>query len=42
MIVSEQPLPEQALRDAIAATGYQVLGVQSEPYEKKGFFSRFR
>ena len=42
VIVSEQPLPEQALRDAIAATGYQVLSVQSEPYEKKGFFSRFR
>ena len=34
VIVSEQPLPEQALRDAIA--------VQSEPYEKKSFFSRFR
>ena len=42
VIVSEQPLPEQALRDAIAATGYQVLSAQSEPYEKKGFFSRFR
>ncbi len=39
MIVSEQPLPEQALRDAIAATGYQVLSVQSEPYEKKRAFS---
>ena len=30
---------EQALRDAINATGYEVKGVSSAPYEKKGFFS---
>ena len=37
-IISEEPLVEAALRAAIAPTGYQVLGVQSEPYVKKGFF----
>lgn len=40
-ILSEQPLEEDALRAAIAATGYQVAAVKSEPYEKKGF-SLFR
>mgnify|MGYP002604504881 CR=1 FL=1 len=34
-----QPLDEQKLRDAINATGYEVKGVSSAPYEKKGFFS---
>ena len=38
-ITSEQPLDEQKLRDAINATGYEVKGVKSAPYEKKGFFS---
>ena len=36
VIHSEQPLDEQKLRDAI---GYEVKGVKSAPYEKKGFFS---
>ena len=39
VIHSEQPLDEQKLRDAINATGYEVKGVSSAPYEKKGFFS---
>ena len=30
---------EDALRGAISATGYQVLSIQSAPYEKKGLFS---
>ena len=34
-----QQLDEQKLRDAINATGYEVKGVKSAPYEKKGFFS---
>ena len=40
-ILSEQELDEAVLSDAINATGYKVLGVTSEPYEKKGF-SLFR
>lgn len=39
VIHSEQPLDEQKLRDAINATGYEVKGVKSASYEKKGFFS---
>ena len=29
----------EALKVAIAETGYTVTGVQIRPYEKKGFFS---
>lgn len=40
-ILSEQLLEESKLKTAIEATGYQVIALQSEPYEKKGF-SLFR
>ena len=34
-----QPLDIEALKAAIAATGYTVTGAEEKPYEKKGFFS---
>ena len=42
VILSEQPLDQQALRDAIAATGYEVKAVDVHPYEKKGLVSFHR
>lgn len=42
VILSEQPLDQQALRDATAATGYEVKAVDAHPYEKKGLFSFHR
>lgn len=42
VILSEQPLDQQALRDAIAATGYTVTAMDAHPYEKKGLFSFHR
>ena len=36
-ILSEAPLDEEALKAAVAATGYTLQGITSEPYEKKGF-----
>lgn len=39
IIISESSLDEQKLRKAIDKTGYRVLSVQSEPYEKKWLFS---
>ena len=36
-IVSDAPLDADAMRGAIAATGYAVGGISAEPYEKKGF-----
>ena len=39
VIISENDIPEQELKNAIAKTGYEVVSVSSEPYEKKGLFS---
>lgn len=39
LILTEEPLDEDALRQVISATGYQVLSIRSAPYEKKGLFS---
>ena len=36
VILSREPLDEAALRTAIDATGYTLLDIQSQPYEKKG------
>ena len=41
VILSEQPIDEQALRDAIGATGYRVTSFTSASYEKKGLFGVF-
>ena len=34
----EEAVDEKLLKDAIAATGYTCLSVDSSPYEKKGWF----
>lgn len=34
-IISDEPLDEKALREAIGKTGYKVLEIRTEPYEKK-------
>ena len=41
IILSEKPICEQTLKKVINDTGYTVLSVKSESYEKKGLFSRF-
>lgn len=38
VILTETDIGEDALRDAIDQTGYQVLRMHKEPYEKKGLF----
>lgn len=42
VIISERELDKEALKSAIDATGYQLLEISSEPYEKKGFFRALR
>ncbi len=42
VIIAEQDIPEQELKDVVAKAGYNILSVGSEPYEKKGLFSAFR
>ena len=41
VIITEKDIPGQELKDVIAKTGYEVVSVSSEPYEKKGLFSVF-
>ena len=36
-ILSEAPLDEEKIKTTVAATGYTLQGITSEPYEKKGF-----
>ena len=38
--LTEEAVDTNALKAAIDATGYTWLGVESAPYEKKGFFRR--
>lgn len=40
IIVTSASIEEQELRDVINHTGYTVLSITQEPYEKKGFFHR--
>lgn len=37
-VISEEALDEAKIREVIEATGYKVTSVESQPYEKKGFF----
>lgn len=41
VLITEETVDEAAVRAAIEKTGYQVKGIHSESYEKKGF-SLFR
>ena len=38
--VTEEAVDEATLKETIAATGYDCLGVTVEPYEKKGWLRR--
>ena len=40
VILSENPLEDRVLERTIGQTGYQVLSVRTEVYEKKGLFGR--
>ena len=38
--LSDAPIDKEALKNAIAATGYTCLSAEGAPYEKKGLFGR--
>lgn len=40
VILSEEPVGEAELREAVESSGYRVLSVTSEEYRKKGLFGR--
>ena len=39
-VITEKEPDETVLREAVEKDGYKVLGITTEPYEKKGLFSR--
>ena len=39
VIITESPLDKEKLAEAIGATGYMLVSIKDESYEKKGFFS---
>ena len=41
VLLAAQPLAAKAMRAAIEPTGYRVLGIESGPCRKKGFFGLF-
>ena len=42
VILTKQDIDDGALTRAVAETGYELQGIAREPYEKKGFFARFK
>ena len=40
VIISESAFTAEQIAAALDGSGYKVLSAQSEPYEKKGLFSR--
>ena len=38
--LTEEAVDTEALKAAVDATGYTCLGIESDPYEKKGLFGR--
>ena len=41
IVVSEVPLDEAKVREVIGQTGYELLSISSEPYQKKRLFGLF-
>ena len=39
VIITENDIDESKLREAVDKTGYKVVSIKEEPYEKKGLFS---
>lgn len=42
IIIAEQEIDKQKLKDVITKAGYEMISMEQEAYEKKGLFSAFR
>lgn len=42
VILAEQDIPEQELKNIVEKAGYDAVSESSEPYDKKGLFGTFR
>ena len=40
--IVDEDIPDEKLKEAVEKTGYTFISAEREPYEKKGFFSRFK
>lgn len=40
-VISENDISDEELQNAVGKTGYTVLQINREPYEKKGFLGIF-
>ena len=41
VLLTDTDISESKLKEIIDKTGYQLISIKSEPYEKKGLFSKF-
>lgn len=41
-IITEADISNEKINEVMSPTGYRVLSIKREPYEKKGFFSLFK
>lgn len=41
VILTESDISDDLLEKAVSSTGYKVVSVQREPYQKKGLFGLF-
>lgn len=42
VILSEEDIADEKLREAVAGAGYTLTGIARESYEKKGLFGLFK
>ena len=42
VIISEDDIPDEKIKEVIAETGYELKEITRKPYEKKGLFGIFK
>ena len=42
VVICDDSTDSAIIKEAIEKTGYKVTDISEEPYEKKGFFARFK
>lgn len=42
VIIAKQDIDDEKIRACVAKTGYELMNIEKEPYEKKSFFSLFK
>lgn len=42
VIITENDIPDEKIREVIAETGYELKEIIRKPYEKKGLFGMFK